>query len=218
MMMNDRLMRGLLAAPANADQDSRVHGVVIGIVVDNQDPDALHRVKLRFPWLSDDQESAWARMAVPMAGGGRGTYWLPEIGDEALVAFEHGSIEHPFVLGMLWNGQDKPPEPTTHDNDNRSITSRSGHVIRLCDKSGGESIEIVDHTGGNRVVIHSVDNSIAIEAQGPISLKSATGMVTIEGVGVKITSQAGIELQAQTMLQAQASGPVAIKGAVVGIN
>jgi uncharacterized protein involved in type VI secretion and phage assembly len=154
-----------------------------------------------------------------MAGNQRGAYFLPEVDDEALVAFEHGSIEHPYVVGLLWNGKDAAPETNSGgDNNNRSITSRSGHVIRLCDKQGDESIEIIDQTGNNRVVIRSSGNTISIEAQGDISIKSSTGKVKIEGIGVEIKSSAGVTVQAQTTLDAQATGPVTIKGAMVRVN
>ena len=120
--------------------DPRLFGLVVGVVTNNQDPDGLGRVKVRFPWLSDDEESHWARIAVPMGGKERGTYFLPEVDDEVLVAFEHGSPSFPYVLGALWNGKDVPP--TTNDdgkNNLRLIKSRSGHVIKLNDEDGKET-------------------------------------------------------------------------------
>src|SRR5205814_7216540 len=121
---------GFLAAETFGE--ARLLGVVIGIVTNNRDPDGMHRVKLRFPWLGADDESHWARVATPMAGNGRGFYTLPEVDDEVLVAFEHGSVEHAYVIGALWNGQDKAPENNDNgSNDHRSFTSRSGHVLRL---------------------------------------------------------------------------------------
>ena len=70
-----------------------VHAVVIGIVTNNNDPDTLGRVKVKFPWLAPDEESAWARMATPSGGNARGWFFLPEVGDEVLVAFELGDID-----------------------------------------------------------------------------------------------------------------------------
>jgi uncharacterized protein involved in type VI secretion and phage assembly len=215
-MIHDDLLRQLLAP---ADGQGQFFGVVVGVVTNNQDPDGMHRVKLRFPWLNLDDESHWARVAVAMAGNGRGAYFLPEPDDEVLVAFEHGSLEHPYVIGALWNGKDKPPENNSDGkNDNRSITSRSGHVVRLYDKQGDERIEIIDKTGSNRIVIHSSDNKISIEAQGDIAIKSATGKVTIEAIGVEINSQADVKVQAQTSIDVSASGLVNIKGTLVNIN
>ena len=215
-MMDDELMRSLLAP---RDGDGRFFGVVTGVVTNNRDPDGLHRVKLRLAWLNLDDESHWARVVAPMAGGGRGAYFLPEVDDEVLVAFEHGSLEHPFVIGALWNGKDKAHESNGDGkNDNRSIKSRSGHLIRLCDSDGDERIEIIDKSGQNRIVIHSQDNRISIEAQGDIAIKSATGKVKIDAVGVEINSSTDVKIQAQTTLDANASAQVSIQGALVKIN
>lgn len=231
--MHDELLRNLLASD---DLRGRFFGVVIGIVTNNQDPDGMHRVKVRFPWLDLDHESHWARVVSPMAGAKRGMYFLPEADDEVLVAFEHGSLEHPYVVGALWNGKDKAPENNGDGkNDNRSITSRSGHVVRLCDTDGSERIEIIDKTGDNRIVIHSADNKISIEAKGDISIKSATGKmtldaqgdiaitsstgkVTIGAIGVEVTSKTDVKIQAQTTMDASANAQVNIKGALVNIN
>ncbi len=90
-------------------QKERIYGVAIGIVTNNRDPEKLGRVKVRFPWLSDVNESAWARLCSPLAGKGRGFYYLPEIDDEVLVAFEFGDINRPVILGSLWRGENIPP-------------------------------------------------------------------------------------------------------------
>jgi uncharacterized protein involved in type VI secretion and phage assembly len=214
--MHEQLLSALLAPN---DHGGRFYGVVVGVVSNNRDPDGQHRVKLRFPWLSLDHESHWARVVSAMAGKGRGAYFLPEPDDEVLVAFEHGSLEHPYVIGALWNGKDTPPEDNGDGkNDNRAIHSRSGHVIRLCDTDGAERLELIDKTGHNKIVITSSDNKISIEAQGDIAIKSSTGKVTIEGVGVEITSTTGVKIQAQTTLDASATGQTNIKGVMVNIN
>jgi uncharacterized protein involved in type VI secretion and phage assembly len=215
-MIHDQLLRTLLAP---GDTDGRIYGVVVGIVTNNQDPDGMHRVKVRFPWLDQDHESHWARVASGMAGNGRGCYFLPEADDEVLVAFEHGSLEHPYVVGSLWNGKDKPHENNGDGkNDNRTIKSRSGHVIRLNDSSGGERIDVIDKTGNNKIVITSSDNKIAIEAEGDIEITSKTGKVTISGIEVEITSKTDVKIQGETNVDVTATGPVNIKGALVNIN
>ncbi|MFI5385008.1 MAG: VgrG-related protein, partial [Fimbriimonadales bacterium] len=94
------------------DMPNKTDYIAIGIVTDNVDPDGLGRIKVKYPWLMDDT-SFWARMASPMAGPGRGIYFLPEVNDEVLVAFEHGDIHHPYMIGALWNGVDTPIEPNS---------------------------------------------------------------------------------------------------------
>jgi uncharacterized protein involved in type VI secretion and phage assembly len=215
-MINDELLRSLLAPP---DADGRLHGVVVGIVTNNRDPDGMHRVKVRFPWLSEGDESHWARVATPMAGGGRGCYFLPEVDDEVLVAFEHGSVEHAFVIGSLWNGSDAAHEDNgSGTNDNRSIKSRSGHVIRLGDAAGSESVEIIDKTGNNRIVIASTGNTITIEAQGDIEITSSTGKLKMSAFGVEISSQTDVKIQAQTTIDVSATAQVSVQGALVKLN
>jgi uncharacterized protein involved in type VI secretion and phage assembly len=211
------LLQGLMAA--NAAGDVRIHGVVIGVVTDNCDPEGLHRVKLHFPWLSADEESYWARIATPMAGKGRGFYTLPEVDDEVLVAFEHGSVDHPFVIGALWNGKDTPPEDNgNRNNDHRSLTSRSGHVLRLNDASGQETVEIIDKTGNNRIVIETASNKVRIEAQGDIEISSSTGKVKISGVGIELSSTTDVKVRAQTTLDMEAQAQASLQAALVKIN
>ena len=214
--MSSDILRLLTAPPPGRE---RIYGVVVGIVTDNKDPEDLYRVKIRFPWLDDPNESRWARVATAMAGDKRGSYFLPEVGDEVLVAFEHGAIDFPYVVGSLWNGKDKPPETNSNGkNDNRTIKSRSGHIVRLCDSSGAERIEIIDKSGSNKIVIASADNKITIEAQGDIEITSQTGKVKITAIGVEITSTTDVKIQAQTSIDASATGQVNISGALVNIN
>jgi uncharacterized protein involved in type VI secretion and phage assembly len=217
-VIHDELLRTLLSP---GDGDGRYYGVVVGVVTNNRDPDGMHRVKVHFPWLDREHESNWARVLATMAGNGRGAYFLPEVDDEVLVAFEHGSLEHPYVMGSLWNGKDKPCENNSDGkNDYRTIKSRSGHVVRLCDSSGAEQIEVIDKTGNNKIVIASADNKITIEAQGDIEIISQTGKVMIKAMSsVEITSKtADVNIKAQTSIDAAATGQVNISGALVNIN
>jgi phage baseplate assembly protein V len=206
----------LLAPPGRND---RFYGVVVGIVTNNRDPDNMHRVKVRFPWLSNDVESHWARVAASMAGKGRGAYFLPEVDDEVLVAFEHGQVDHPYVLGSLWNGKDDAPESNANgENNHRTIKSRSGHVLRFNDKSGGETIEIIDKTGNNKIVIDSANNTITIEAQSDITIKSATGKLTMQANGIEMKSRMGVSVEAAQSMDLKANAIVTVKGAMIRLN
>jgi uncharacterized protein involved in type VI secretion and phage assembly len=199
--------------------NGRFFGVVLGIVTNNHDPENLHRVKVRFPWLCDNNESNWARVVSPMAGPDRGIYFLPEVDDEVLVAFEHGRVDHPFVVGCLWNGADASPESNDNgENNHRTIKSRSGHVIRLNDQDDQETIEVIDKTGKNKITIYSSDNKISIEADGDISIVSARGELRMEAQGVHIKSGKGIELQAMQDIEAKTSAQVTVKGTLINLN
>ena len=206
-------------ALSDNSHDARLYGVTVGVVTNNQDPDGLGRVKVKLPWLSDDVESHWARVASPMAGNDRGLYFLPEVDDEVLVAFEHGSPEFPYVLGALWNGKDKAPESNDDGGNNiRTIKSRSGHVVRLDDTDGSEKIEIVDGSGANSIVISTADNTITITADADITIESGSGKLILSGNGIEIKSQAEVKVEAGGSMDLKASGQLNIKGTTVNIN
>ena len=78
-------------------------------MTNNDDTDKLGRVKVKYPTLSDSDESTWARVATPGGGVQRGLQWIPEVGDEVLVGFELGDKTRPMILGGLWSRKDKPP-------------------------------------------------------------------------------------------------------------
>jgi len=201
----------LLTPSHGTNEPGRYFGVVVGIVTNNQDSGSMARVRVKFPWLSDANESWWARIAVPMAGSGRGTYFLPEVDDEVLVAFEHGDVRSPYVIGALWNGKDAPPTTNSDGKNNiRVIHSRSGHLIRLDDTQGSEKIEVIDKTGGNKITIQSSDNSMKLECTGKMTLHATAG--------IEMTSDADIKIQANTTMDIESTAPMTIKGAMVNIN
>jgi uncharacterized protein involved in type VI secretion and phage assembly len=198
---------------------SRIQGVVVGVVTNNEDPDGLGRVKVKFPWLSESDESHWARLATPMAGQERGLYFLPEVDDEVLVAFEHGDVRFPYVLGALWNGQDAPPAQNDDGKNNlRLIKSRSGHVIRLNDEDGKETIEIIDKSESNSIVIDTAENTIAITTDKDILLTASQGAIKLEAQDIEINSSADTKITAGAGMDVEASGTMNVKGATVNIN
>ncbi len=187
------------------ETNNRFYGVTIGVITNNKDPEGLGRVKVKFPWLSVEDESHWARIATLMAGGERGVYFLPEVDDEVLVAFEQGDIAFPYVLGALWNGKDKPPETNENGkNDRRLIQSRSGHKIILDDTQGEEKIIIEDKTGKNKITIDSKNNALGIEveqdltitAKGKISITSPEQDITINCKNLAIKTQENLQIDA----------------------
>lgn len=212
-----------LADLLSTKKNGSSHGVVVGTVSNIQDPDKLGRVKLKLPTLLGEAESGWARVVTPMAGDGRGVEFMPEVNDEVLVAFEHDSIDYPYVLGSLWNGKDKPPEAIdqvvsgTGKVDKRIICSRSGHTITLDDSDGGAKISIVDKTGSNSFEIDSQNNSVTIKAQGDIQL-DAMGKVKIKGSDVELEAMGQAKVKGTSNVTVEASGTVDVKGATINLN
>ena len=193
-------------------------GVCVGIVTNTRDPDGLGRVKLRLPWLAQDTETDWARIAVPMAGPQRGVFFPPEVDDEVLVAFEHGSSQRAYVVGALWNGVDNPPDPNDNGkNDIRMIKSRSGHVIRLTDTDGAEKIEIIDKSGNNSIVLDTAADAVIVKASQDITIDADGGTLTLKGTSVKIQAKSDLSVQGATA-KVQADGELTLKGQIVQIN
>jgi uncharacterized protein involved in type VI secretion and phage assembly len=208
----------LIGTPKDRES-ARIHGVVAGIVTDNKDPQGLGRVKVKFPTLSAQEVGPWARVATLMAGNQRGTFFLPEVNDEVLVAFEHGDIGRPYVIGALWNGQDKPPDTNADGKNNRRfIRSRSGHLIRLDDTEGSEKIEIVDNGGANRIVIDTAGKKISIESDQDIEINAPNGTITLTAANVEINTSADAKVGAGGRVTIEASGNTDIKGATVNLN
>jgi phage protein D len=226
-----------LSELVKSKEDSR-HGVVIGIVTNNKDPEGLCRVKVKYPALPGNEESFWARLATPAAGPDRGMQFIPEVNDEVLVAFEHDDTHHPFVIGSLWNGKDKPPEKSSAViNDSgkvqkRIIRSRAGHILTFDDTDGGCKISLVDKTGKNLIEIDSEKNTLTLKSGGDINLE-ATGKVKIKGsdlevdvqnsakvkaVNVELEASASAKIKANASANLEASGNVTIKGAMVNLN
>jgi phage protein D len=159
----------------------RLTGVVVGVVTNNKD-DELSRVKVKFPWLSDTEESYWVR--VSQAGG---IFSLPDINQEVLVAFEHGDIHSPYIIGVLWNGKDIPTKKSTKvvGSDgkvmHRSLLSNGGHELFLDDTPGSEQIVVRDKSG-NEIVIDTPQNQMSINVKGNLKI-DAKGNIDITGTG-----------------------------------
>lgn len=195
------------------DRTARFYGVTIAVVTNIKDDDGLGRVKVKFPWLTDEDESPWARVMTPMAGDDRGFYFLPEVDDEVLVAFEHGDMAFPYILGSLWNGKDKPPEKNDDgENNKRFIKSRSGHMIIFDDTEDKEKLIIQDKSGKNKITIDCENDSMEIEveqdliikAKGKVSIKSSDDDIVIECKNLELKTEQDIKINAGSNCNIQA--------------
>ncbi len=212
--------------------NSQILGVVAALVTDNKDPEERGRIKIKFPWMGDEAGEAWARLVTLMSGNNRGIVFYPDVDDEVLVAFEHGDIDSPYIIGALWNGVDKPPEKNSEGENNiKLIKTRSGHVIKLDDTDGSEKIEIIDKTEENKISIDSANNKISIVSAGDIELLASDGKITIDATEIEIKSSIKIKTQdleikpsgkakieASGQMDLKTSAVMNIKGSTVNIN
>jgi uncharacterized protein involved in type VI secretion and phage assembly len=224
---------------------ARFFGVVVGKVTNNRDPLYLGRVKVSIPSLfGEADESNWATVMTPMAGEQFGVYFLPEIDDRVLVAFENGMPDSPYVLGSVWGFGYKPPEKNENSNNNlRLIRSRSGHQITLDDTEDQEKITISDKTGNNIIAIDSSTNTISItsdqdlslNAKGNINLSSerdvsieCSGTLKLKAGNTEITAgqnkivmesaPASLEIASQGVSLKHSTASISANGTTVNIN
>mgnify|MGYP001176813645 CR=1 FL=1 len=222
-----------------------VNGVMVATVTNINDPDKLGRVKLKFPVRENEHETDWAPIVSLMTGSAMGTLFLPDVGDEVLVAFHLGHLNQPFVIGSLWNSQKKPP---TYEQTNkiRKIKTKKGHEVIFDDNDSaakltlktpdGHKIEFDDQkdtvkmvtstnnqevsiTGGSsgKVTVKCGTSKIEITQTGDITI-NATKAVTIKGPQINVEASAKLSLSGNAAVELKSSGIVTIKGAMVKIN
>jgi uncharacterized protein involved in type VI secretion and phage assembly len=189
------LFESLLTSRDASGLGGHWYGVYVGVVSDNNDPEGFGRVKVTLPWAPDtgsDKYDAWARLATLMAGDNRGSWFIPDTGDEVLVAFEGGDPRRPYVVGALWNGQDKPPESMDGGGKNfkKVLRSRNGVKITLDDKDGQEQF-IAETPGGQKLTLKDGPGSIELSDSNGNSIK-------MEASGITITTSASLTINAST--------------------
>jgi uncharacterized protein involved in type VI secretion and phage assembly len=168
-----------------------LQGVYTATVLDNRDREDLARVFVRLPGVAD--AGIWARVATMMAGRNRGTMFVPDVGDEVLVAFEGGDMRHPYVIGALWNGKDKPPMSSADAATTRMIRSRSGVTFRIDDKT---TSLVIETPGGQRITLDDSPGSVRIEDANGNSVTLATSGLTINASAKVTLNASNVEVSA----------------------
>ena len=223
-----------------------VQGLQIGIVTDLEDPDGEHRVKVRLPIVSADEEGIWMRIATLDAGNNRGTFFRPEIDDELIVGFIFNDPSQPVILGMLHSSALPAPLTASNDNHEKGYVSRESIKMIFNDDEksykletpGGKKITLTDKEGivqvedenGNKITFES--SGVTIESASALKIKAATD-ITLEAANIKLTPSSqftvsaggsdikagagSIELKSATV-KVEGSGMAEIKGGLVKIN
>jgi phage baseplate assembly protein gpV len=193
-------------------EDRKFYGVVTGQVVDILDPLMLGRVRVRLSFLDSVSLSAWARVSVPMGGVAHGTYFIPNPGDNVLVAFEHGDVTMPYIIGSLWTAVTPPPMPTPVPQI-RMIRTPIGNQITFTEVPPSISISSPGETSSVRVT------------PAGIFINSGTTLLTINEAGIQMVvgnttlmlAKGGAVL-AGTAVGVQATGTITLFGATVNIT
>lgn len=176
-----------IAQPRSRTTDRRIYGVVEAIVAKvTDDPEKEGRVKLTYPWFDGGREvSDWCRVSQLYAGNGYGSCFVPEEGDEVLVAFIHGDMRFPIVLGGLYNGKDKPPTARTTSSDQKMIRTKAGHQLIMDDSPQNQAVKIVTQ-GGHELILDDQSGSIVASGNGVSVTLKDDGSVTVQADTVTV--------------------------------
>jgi phage protein D len=217
---SSRTLLELVREPKERDWSA---SLVVGVVTNNNDPEQRGRVRVKYPSLSDSEESAWAPVVTPSSGNQRGFLMLPQPNEEVIVGFEHGDARRPIVIGSVFNGKDKPGTELMQNRDG-SLGVVSNEKIHLHSK---KDFEI---TSDQKMVVevkqdekHTVSGNYTHETTGNGKLKAqqynieAGSSLSVKGVSVTVEASASLTLKGATV-DIQGSGPVNIKGAIINLG
>ncbi len=170
-----------------------LQGVYSASVLNNHDPEGLARVRVRVSGLADTTGGTelWARVATMMAGRSCGTWFMPDVGDEVLVAFERGELKVPYVIGALWNAKARPPAGADGANGMKLIRSRNGVTLRIHDDTSNNRL-VFETPGGQRMRLQDGPGSVLIE-------DSHGNSVTLGTSGVTVNASAKVTIKASTV-------------------
>jgi uncharacterized protein involved in type VI secretion and phage assembly len=186
--------------------DKKYFGVVQGIVTEVEDKEGQEgRVKVQFPWFDEQMETEWCRVMQIYAGNGFGAFFVPEKGAEVAVAFIHGDMRLPVILGGLYNGKDKPVTYRSSSQDQKMIRTKGQHEFLLDDTSGKERVRLktkgghfadlsdfekkltLQSSGGQSVVVDDSANTITIQTGGKsVVINGASGEITLTGMTITL--------------------------------
>ncbi|WP_218081933.1 VgrG-related protein [Anthocerotibacter panamensis] len=231
-----------ILAPARSLEPGQT--LMVGVVTNNKDPKGWGRVKIKFPTLTEAHESNWARVVSIGAGPNRGFDCLPEVNDEVLVAFEHGDIHRPYVLGGVWNGTDPTPEKVDDDvvggkTRLRTFKTRLGHKLQFVEEDkgatkcgvyiqtqGGHHIRINDSekfvevqtAGGHKLRLDDQGQKITMSSIGSMEIKAAQDIKIQAGTSFSIQATTSVGMDAGTSMKLGATGTTNISGAMVNVS
>jgi uncharacterized protein involved in type VI secretion and phage assembly len=217
--MSDAIF-GLLQDIQPLAQDKKVYGVASATVINNFDSTGQARVQLTLPWLPGFQP--WARLATLMAGMARGTFFVPMVGDEVLVAFNHGDVREPYVIGAMWNTLDRPPALSPTDAvTKRIVRSPLGHELTFDDAL--QQVTLESNTlstvtlSADKAEISTPTARVTIGKLGDVTISAKTKL-TLDAPVIEIAAKASVTVQSQGTATLKSGGACVVQGSVVKLN
>jgi phage protein D len=215
--ISGRSRRTLVDLLSPAPRDEYAGSLVIGVVTNNDDPEKMGRVRVKFPDLDERQEGWWARVASTAASGKRGLMMMPLVDDEVVVGFEHGDPRRPFVLGCLWNGTNKPealaaegagkPDGSFNLRSDKKVAIGSGGDMAINTEAKMETKSTSDFTmqAGGKLAIKGNGAEISIVCAGGSVVIKQDGSIAIKGTQITVDASAKLSLTSSGVVQVRGS-------------
>jgi type VI secretion system secreted protein VgrG len=179
------------------------------VVTNTDDPEGIGRIRVRFYWQNNKTESPWIRVITAYAGDNKGIFFIPEIGEEVLVAFENSNADKPYVIGANYNGKKKPDDWKNNKNYKKAIRTSSGHTIEFNDEGGKEEIIIYDKDKNNTIILSSHSKELKIISTGDIKIQ-ADKNIEIKATKDITLDATNINLKTSSNLTADATGKISL--------
>jgi len=210
-----------------------IPGLHIGVVTQLQDdPDGEHRILVKLPVVDPTAEGTWARIATLDAGENRGSFFLPEIGDEVIVGFIYDDPRDAVILGMLNSSAKPAPLEASDDNFEKGFITKTGMKILFNDETKtltmetptGKKIVLDEDEGaikledenGNSIIMDS--NGITIESGTDLILKAGSNLQVEGGANTEIKAGASFKAEGSAGAEVSTSAVAVLKGSLVQIN
>ena len=180
-------------------------------VTDNHDPKGLGRIRVKFHWMNGSEKSPWLRVTSPHGGGGKGMFFIPEVGEEVIIGFEGDSAVKPYVVGTVYHGKANNTFGNA-GNDVKALQTRSGNKVVMNDKDGSVHVQDskgndmmmdgkgnINITSSKSIVFTCGKTKFEMKKDGTINIEASDeGTIALHGKEINNTAKEAINLKADT--------------------